>query len=133
MRQTILIVDDEQSIIVPLKFLMEQKDYNVITASSGEEAVDKISKFRPDLILLDIIHPGLDGFEICRIVRENPEWKDTRIIFVTTMARDVDVAKGLAFGADAYITKPFSNSKIMQQVRELLKPKMSDQLLAISG
>ena len=121
MPQTILIVDDEQSIIVPLKFLMEQKDYNVITASSGEEAVDKISKFRPDLILLDIIHPGLDGFEICQIVRENPEWKDTRIILVTTMVRDVDVAKGLAFGADAYITKPFSNSEIMKQVRELLK------------
>lgn len=126
MPQTILIVDDEQSIIVPLNFLMEQKGYNVITASSGEEAVDKISKFRPDLILLDIIHPGLDGFEICQIVRENPEWKDTRIIIVTTMVRDVYVAKGLAFGADAYITKPFSNSEIMKQVRELLKPKMSD-------
>jgi len=121
MPQTILIVDDEQSIVVPLSFLMEQKGYNVITASSGEEAVDKISKFRPDLILLDIIHFGLDGFEICQIVRENPEWKDTRIILVTTMVRDVDVAKGLAFGADAYITKPFSNSEIMKQVRELLK------------
>ncbi len=121
MPQTILIVDDEQSIVVPLSFLMEQKGYNVITASSGEEAVDKISKFRPDLILLDIIHPGLDGFEICQIVRENPEWKDTRIILVTTMVRDVDIAKGLAFGADAYITKPFSNSEIMKQVKELLK------------
>ncbi|RZB31918.1 MAG: hypothetical protein SRB1_01537 [Desulfobacteraceae bacterium Eth-SRB1] len=121
MPQTILIVDDEQSIVVPLSFLMEQKGYNVITASSGEEAVDKISKFRPDLILLDIIHPGLDGFEICQLIRENSEWKDTRIILVTTMVRDVDVAKGLAFGADAYITKPFSNSVIMKQVRELLK------------
>ena len=121
MPQTILIVDDEQSIIVPLRFLMEQNGYKVITASSGEEAVDKISKFQPDLILLDIIHPGLDGFEICQIVRENPEWKHTRIIFLTTMSRDVDVAKGLAFGADAYITKPFSNSEIMKQVRELLK------------
>ena len=121
MPQTILIVDDEQSIVVPLRFLMEQNGYKVITASSGEEAVDKISKFQPDLILLDIIHPGLDGFEICQIVRENPEWKHTRIIFLTTMSRDVDVAKGLAFGADAYITKPFSNSEIMKQVRELLK------------
>ncbi len=121
MPQTILIVDDKQSIVVPLRFLMEQNGYKVITASSGEEAVDKISKFQPDLILLDIIHPGLDGFEICQIVREKPEWKDTRIIFVTTMVRDADVAKGLAFGADAYITKPFSNSQIIQQVKELLK------------
>ncbi|MBW2569249.1 MAG: response regulator [Deltaproteobacteria bacterium] len=120
MPQTILIVDDEQSIVVPLKFLIEQKGYNVITASSGEDAVDKISKFQPDLILLDIIHPGLDGFEICRIVRDNPEWKDIRIIFVTTMARNVDIAKGLAFGADVYITKPFSNSEIIQQIRKLL-------------
>ena len=121
MPQTILIVDDEQSIVVPLRFLMEQKGYNVITASSGEDAVDKISKFRPDLILLDVIHPGFDGFEICQIVRENPEWKDTKIILVTTMVRDVDIAKGLAFGANAYITKPFSNSEIMKQVGELLK------------
>ncbi len=126
MPQTILIVDDEQSIVVPLRFLMEQKGYNVITASSGEDAVDKISKFRPDLILLDVIHPGFDGFEICQIVRENPEWKDTKIILVTTMVRDVDIAKGLAFGANAYITKPFSNSEIMKQVGELLKPEMSD-------
>lgn len=121
MPQTILIVDDKQSIVVPLRFLMEQKGYNVITASSGEDAVDKISKFRPDLILLDVIHPGFDGFEICQIVRENPEWKDTKIILVTTMVRDVDIAKGLAFGANAYITKPFSNSEIMKQVEELLK------------
>ncbi len=121
MPQTILIVDDKQSIVVPLRFLMEQKGYNVITASSGKDAVDKISKFRPDLILLDVIHPGFDGFEICQIVRENPEWKDTKIILVTTMVRDVDIAKGLAFGANAYITKPFSNSEIMKQVEELLK------------
>ncbi len=117
----ILIVDDEPSVAVPLQFLMEQNNYNVMAASNGEEAIDKISKFKPDLILLDIIHPGFDGFEICQMVRENPEWQNIKIILVTTQVRDVDIAKGMAFGADAYITKPFSNAQIMKQVKKLLQ------------
>ncbi|MEA3428513.1 MAG: response regulator [Thermodesulfobacteriota bacterium] len=121
MPKKILIVDDQSSIVAPLKFLMEQNGYTVAEVYNGEEAVDAISKFKPDLILLDIIHPGIDGFEICQIVRENTEWQNIKIIFVTTMARDMDVAKGLALGANAYIIKPFSNSEILQEVRELLK------------
>lgn len=114
-------MDDEPSVAVPLQFLMKQNNYNVMAASNGEEAIDKISKFKPDLILLDIIHPGLDGFEICQMVRENPEWQNIKIILVTTQVREVDIAKGMAFGADAYITKPFSNAQIMKQVKKLLK------------
>jgi len=121
MPKKILILDNKSSIVVPLKFLMEQNGYKVMGVFDGEEAVKTISEFKPDLILLDIIHPGIDGFEICQIVRENAEWKSIKIIFLTTMARDVDIAKGFAFGADAYIIKPFSNSEILQEVRELLK------------
>ena len=117
----ILIVDDQSSIVVPLRFIMEQNGYTVAEAYNGEEAIDKISKFKPDLILLDIIHPGFDGFEICQMVRENPEWQNIKIILVTTQVRDVDIAKGMAFGADAYITKPFSNAQIMKQVKKLLQ------------
>ena len=121
MPKKILIVDDKTSIVVPLKFLLKRNGYKVMGVFNGEEAVKAISNFKPDLILLDIKHAGIDGFEICRIVRENAEWKSIKIVFLTAMARDVDIAKGFAFGADAYIIKPFSNSEILQEVGELLK------------
>lgn len=121
MPKKILIVDDKTSIVVPLKFLLKRNGYKVMGVFNGEEAVKTISNFKPDLILLDIKHAGIDGFEICRIVRENAEWKNMKIVFLTAMARDVDIAKGFAFGADAYIIKPFSNSEILQEVGELLK------------
>jgi DNA-binding response OmpR family regulator len=122
MPRKILIVDDEPNIVVPLQFLMEQSGYEVRIAQSGEEAVEAIPNFIPDLILLDIMLPILDGFEVCQRVRENPEWQHTKIILITAMGReDVNIAKGLALGADAYITKPFSNSEVVEKVKELLK------------
>ena len=120
MPQKVLIVDDEPSIILPLQFLMEQNGYIVTIAHNGEEAIKEITEFKPDLILLDIMLPVLDGFEICQILKENPKWKNIKIILVTAMGRDVNIAKGLALGADAYITKPFANSDIVQKVNELL-------------
>jgi DNA-binding response OmpR family regulator len=121
MPKRILIVDDEPNILVPLQFLMEQNGYQVTLAYSGEEALEAISKALPDLILLDIMLPGIDGFEVCQIVRLNPEWKDIRIIFLTARGRDVDIAKGMILGADAYIVKPFSNAEITSRVRSLLE------------
>lgn len=120
MPEKILIADDEQSIVVPLEFLMEQKGYKVMAAYNGEEAIEKIISFNPDLILLDIMLPIIDGFEVCQMIRSNPNWKDIKIIFVSAMGREVDIAKGLALGADAYITKPFANAEIIQKVREVL-------------
>ena len=117
----ILIVDDEPNIVVPLQFLMEQNGYGVIVAQSGEEALESISKYRPELVLLDIMLPGIDGFEVCEIVRLNPKWKDTKIIFLTAKGRDVDIAKGMILGADEYITKPFSNKQIIDCVKKLLE------------
>ena len=121
MPATILIVDDEPNIIVPLQFLMEQNGYRVLVAQSGEEAIESIMQYHPDLILLDIMLPGIDGFEVCEIVRLNPEWKNTRIIFLTAKGRDVEIAKGMVLGADAYITKPFSNADVVDQVKNLLQ------------
>jgi two-component system, OmpR family, alkaline phosphatase synthesis response regulator PhoP len=120
MARKILIVDDEPNIVVPLEFLMEQKGYEVMIAQSGEECLEIISKHRPDLLLLDIMLPGIDGFEVCEIVRLKPEWKHIKIIFLTAKGREVDIAKGMVLGADAYITKPFSNERIVRQVGELL-------------
>jgi len=121
MPQKILIVDDEPNIVIPLQFLMEQNGYNTLVAQSGEEALEMISKEKPDLVLLDIMLPGVDGFEVCEIVRLNPEWRNTKIIFLTAKGRDVDIAKGMVLGADEYITKPFSNQQIIDAVTKLLK------------
>ena len=120
MSQKVLIVDDEPNIVLPLQFLMEQNNYDVNVASSGEEALEKVMQFKPDLILLDIMLPGIDGYEVCEIMRLKPEWKDIKIIFLTAKGRDVDIAKGLVLGADAYITKPFSNVEVVDKVNALL-------------
>ena len=121
MPKEILIVDDEPSIVVPIQFLMEQQGYNVIIAENGENALDVIFKYKPDLILLDIMLPGIDGYEICEILRLNPLYRDIKIIFLTAKGREVEIAKGMALGADAYITKPFSNAEIVAKVKELLE------------
>ncbi len=118
--KSILIVDDELSILVPLKFLLEKNDFGVDLAQSGKDALDKIAQAKPDLILLDIMLPDLDGYEIFQKIRENPEWDDIKVIYLSAKNRDVDIAKGLNLGVDAYVTKPFSNADLMQKVRSLL-------------
>jgi DNA-binding response OmpR family regulator len=120
MPKKVLIVDDEPSIIVPLQFLMEQNGYETRVAFSGEEAMETVTESHPNLILLDIMLPIIDGFEVCQRVRENPEWNDIRIILLTAMGSEASIAKGLALGADAYITKPFSNSEVIAKVKELI-------------
>jgi DNA-binding response OmpR family regulator len=120
MPKEILIVDDEPSIVVPIQFLMEQQGYNVIIAENGHDALDMIYKYIPDLILLDIMLPGIDGYEVCEIVRLNPKLRDIKIIFLTAKGREVEIAKGLALGADAYITKPFSNADLVAKVKTVL-------------
>ncbi|CAB1065427.1 hypothetical protein D1BOALGB6SA_10224 [Olavius sp. associated proteobacterium Delta 1] len=120
MPKEILIVDDEPSIVVPIQFLMEQQGYNVIVAENGHDALDLIYKYNPDLILLDIMLPGIDGYEVCEIVRLNPKLRDVKIIFLTAKGREVEIAKGMALGADAYITKPFSNAELVAKVKTVL-------------
>ena len=120
MPKEILIVDDEPSIVVPIQFLMEQQGYSVLTAENGEDALDVIYKYKPDLILLDIMLPRIDGYEVCEIVRLDPRYRDIKIIFLTAKGREVEIAKGLALGADAYITKPFSNTELIAKVKALL-------------
>ena len=121
MPKKVLIVDDEPSIIVALQFLMEQNGYETAIAFSGVEAMELIASDRPDLILLDIMLPVIDGFEVCQRVRENLEWRDIRIVMLTALGNEANIAKGLALGADAYITKPFSNTEVVAKVKELLE------------
>ena len=120
MPKEILIVDDEPSIVVPIQFLMQQQGYNVLVAENGHDALDMIYKYNPDLVLLDIMLPGIDGYEVCEIVRLNPKLRDIKIIFLTAKGREVEIAKGLALGADDYITKPFSNAELVAKVKMVL-------------
>ncbi len=121
MAKEILIVDDEPNVVVSIQFLMEQQGYLVMIAERGEDALDLIYRYKPDLVLLDIMLPGIDGYEVCEIVRLNPNCRDVKIIFLTAKGREVEIAKGLALGADAYITKPFSNAALVAKVKELLE------------
>ena len=107
--------------MVPVKFLMEQQGYNVMIAERGEDALDLIYHYKPDLVLLDIMLPGIDGYEVCEIVRLNPDYRDIKIIFLTAKGRETEIAKGLALGADDYITKPYSNAELVAKVNELLE------------
>jgi DNA-binding response OmpR family regulator len=121
MPKEILIVDDEPAVVVPIQFLMEQQGYKVMIAERGEDALDLIYQYKPDLVLLDILLPGIDGYEVCEIIRLNTNYRNVKIIFLTAKGREVEIAKGLALGADAYITKPFSNTELVATVKELLE------------
>ncbi len=120
-RRKILIADYETGTTTPLKYLMEQSGYEVQIAVDGEEALRVAAAFKPDLVLLEAMISNPDGFEICQLIREDTDLAATRIVFVSAMIRDVDIAKGMALGADGYIKKPFANAEIMDHVRKLLE------------
>ena len=107
MSQSILIVDDAPNIVLSLEFLMKQEGYEVYSVNNGEEALDFLRSNKPDLILLDVMMPRKDGYEVCQAVRADRSLQDVRIIMLTAKGRDVEREKGLALGADDYITKPF--------------------------
>jgi len=120
MGKKILIADDEPNIVVSLEFLMKQKGYVVRVANTGEDALAAIGEFGPDLILLDVMMPRMSGYDLCQRVRENPAWQAIKIIMLSAKGRDIEVTKGMAVGADAYVTKPFSTKDLIAKVQELL-------------
>jgi len=120
MAKKILIADDEQNIVISLEFLMKREGYQVSIAADGEEAVARIRAEKPDLVLLDVMMPKKSGFEVCQEVKADPALQSVRILMLTAKGRDTEVAKGLALGADAYMTKPFSTKELVERVRSLL-------------
>lgn len=120
MSKRILIADDEPNIVVSLEFLMKREGFDVQVAMDGEAALQAIAAQLPDLILLDIMLPKKDGFEVCQQIRANPQWQSLKVVMLTAKGRDTEVSKGLALGADAYMTKPFSTRDLVAQVRKLL-------------
>jgi DNA-binding response OmpR family regulator len=116
----ILIVDDEPNIVLSLKFLMTRAGYSVRTAKDGEEALAEVAREQPDLMLLDVMMPKIDGFTVCTKIRESAHLQDVRIVMLTARGRDIEREKGLALGADDYITKPFSTKEALERVAALL-------------
>ncbi|KAB2851473.1 MAG: response regulator [Hyphomicrobiaceae bacterium] len=122
MPQSVLVVDDEPNILLSLEFIMKKAGYTVHLARDGEEALAEIGKARPDLVLLDVMMPRRNGFDVCEAIRANPEWRAVRVILLTAKGRDIEREKGLALGADDYITKPFSTREVLQRVTQWLGP-----------
>jgi DNA-binding response OmpR family regulator len=120
MTHTILIADDEPNILVSLDYLLRREGYVVLLARDGPEALALARSAQPALILLDVMMPGLSGFDVCQALRAEPALRAIRILLLTAKGRDIDVAKGLGLGADGYITKPFSTRDLVQRVRDLL-------------
>lgn len=116
----VLIVEDEESILLSLEFLLGKEGYAVDTARDGAAALRALQAQPPDLVLLDVMLPLIDGFELCRLIRENPALRSTRIMLLTARGREAEIARGMALGADAYLTKPFSTRELMEKIRALL-------------
>lgn len=120
MTQRILIVDDEPNIVVSLEFLFKRAGFDVASAADGEAALAMAASFQPALVLLDVMMPKKSGFEVCEALRRDPQHAAIKIVMLTAKGRDTEMAKGLALGADAYITKPFATKDLLAQVKQLL-------------
>ncbi|MCB9284487.1 MAG: response regulator [Lewinellaceae bacterium] len=117
----ILLVDDEPNILVPIEFLMLQQGYEVRKAFSGQEALDTLSEFKPDVVVLDVMMPGMDGFEVARKIRKLSALRNTRILFLTAKGAEEDRMKGYSTGGEVYMTKPFDNDQLVQVISEVLE------------
>ena len=119
MSKRILIADDEPNIVISLEFLMNQAGFEVESVGNGEAALEAIRRNPPDVLLLDVMLPVRDGFEVCQTIRQNPSYAALKIVMLTAKGRDTEVTKGLALGADAYVTKPFATRELLATVKNL--------------
>lgn len=125
MPASVLIADDDASILRALTFLMQREGHDVRTAADGEQALAEIEKRRPDVLLLDLMMPKGNGYEVCRTLRANRSYDDVRIVMLTAKGREADQRVGMDLGADAYITKPFAIAEVVSCVKEVLARKGS--------
>ncbi len=120
MARRVLIADDEANIVTSLEFLMQQSGYEVRVARNGDDALAAVEEFAPDLVLLDVMMPRRNGYEVLQAIRADPARRSIRVVLLTAKGRDVDVEKGLGLGADAYVTKPFATRELVARVKALL-------------
>ncbi|MCG7990161.1 MAG: response regulator [Candidatus Thiodiazotropha lotti] len=127
MSKKILIVDDEPNIVFSVEFLMKRSGYEVSTAVDGEQAIQSLAEEVPDLMILDVMMPRKNGFEVCAEVRNDQRFADLPILMLSAKGRDAEIKKGLSLGADAYITKPFSTYELVEKVDQLLKRRSEEE------
>ena len=120
MSKRVLIVDDEPNIVTSLEFLLSRAGFELRVVRDGEAAIKAMDEFQPDLVLLDVMMPVRNGFEVCQMIRDNAAWQDVKVVMLTAKGRDTEVSKGLALGADAYVSKPFSTKALLECVKGLL-------------
>lgn len=120
-RQKVLIVDDEMDALVALKVALETEGYNVVEAKDGYEAIEKVHSEIPDLILLDLMIPGIDGFEVCRQLRSDPTYSHIPVIMLTARGEIDDKVEGIELGADDYVTKPFNLKELKARIKMVLR------------
>ncbi|MGY6561332.1 MAG: response regulator [Luteibaculaceae bacterium] len=119
-KKKILIVDDEPNIILSLDFLMRKNKYQVFIARNGKEALEIARQQLPDVMLLDIMMPEVDGFEVCETLKNDEKTKHIKIIFLSAKSAEVDIEQGLKLGASDYVTKPFSTKALVEKVNQLV-------------
>jgi len=117
---TVLVVDDDPYILMSLEFLMRKNGFEVLVARNGTEAMDILAARRPHLVVLDIMMPDVDGYEICTHIRNTASLVHTQVVFLSAKSSEADVQKGLNMGAARYITKPFSTRHLVKEVKQLL-------------
>ncbi len=120
MKRRILVVDDEPNIVTSLDFLLKSEGHDVMIAHDGSEALRQAAAFRPHLVVLDVMLPVIDGFEVCRRLRTDLSHHELKILMLTARGRAAEMQRGHAEGADAYMTKPFATRELVAKVRELL-------------
>ena len=116
----VLIADDEPNIVAAIEFLLKQRGYDVYTAADGSEALRVVERVVPDLVVLDVMMPQTSGYEVCQTIRKRAEWRHIKVLMLSAKGRDAEVVKGVAMGADLYVTKPFSTRELMARVDGLL-------------
>lgn len=121
MQKKVLVADDEEDILALLSYNLKKEGYDVTTAANGDEAIEAALEARPDLIILDVMMPGRDGFDVCRAIRQLPEIAHTSIIFLTAKSGEIDQIVGLELGADDYIQKPVSPRVLLARVKTILR------------
>ena len=120
---TILMVDDDPHILMPLEFLMFKHGFEVFVARNGTEALDIIEKNTPDIVLLDIMMPDVDGYQICAHIKAQPRLNNTAVVFMSAKSNPDDISKGYELGAALYVTKPFSTRELVKKILDMVKEK----------
>jgi DNA-binding response OmpR family regulator len=132
MAETILIVDDEPFILRSLSYVLERAGFKVLQAHDGEEALEVLRDARPRLVVLDVMMPKRNGYEVCEVVKGDPDLRDTYVVLLTAKGQGTAKDRGVEAGADEFMTKPFSPSRLVERVQEVLTPK-SEAAVRVEG